>query len=86
MSAAGGEAQNQTLAEQVDTFEKATIEQCLIEAGGRINVVMEKLGVPRRTLADKMARFGLDRKRYTESDEQKSANDFETNGGNPPIR
>ena len=34
--------QSQTLAEQVDAFEKATIEQCLIEAGGRINVVMEQ--------------------------------------------
>jgi two-component system C4-dicarboxylate transport response regulator DctD len=66
---------SQTLAEQVDAFEKATIEQCLIEAGGRINVVMEKLGIPRRTLADKMARFGLDRKHYMDADEQKSAND-----------
>jgi two-component system C4-dicarboxylate transport response regulator DctD len=78
--------QNQTLAEQVDAFEKATIEQSLIEAGGRINVVMEKLGVPRRTLTDKMAKFGLDRKRYAETDEQKSANDFEPGGGSPPIR
>ncbi len=77
--------QSQTLAEQVDAFEKATIEQCLIEAGGRINVVMDKLGVPRRTLADKMARFGLDRKRYAEADEQKSANAAEATGKNLPI-
>lgn len=75
-AASAGAAQNQTLAEQVDAFEKATIEQSLIEAGGRINAVMEKLGIPRRTLTDKMARFGLDRKRYAEADEQKSANDF----------
>jgi two-component system C4-dicarboxylate transport response regulator DctD len=47
---------------------------------------MEKLGVPRRTLTDKMAKFGLDRKRYAETDEQKSANDFEAGGGSPPIR
>jgi two-component system C4-dicarboxylate transport response regulator DctD len=86
MVSTAGDVQSQTLAEQVDAFEKATIEQCLIDAGGRINVAMEKLGVPRRTLADKMARFGLDRKRYTENDEQKSANDFEATGGNPPIR
>jgi two-component system C4-dicarboxylate transport response regulator DctD len=84
--AAASAVQAQTLAEQVDAFEKATIEQCLIEAGGRINVVMEKLGVPRRTLADKMARFGLDRKRYTDGDEQKSAGDFEATGGNPLTR
>jgi two-component system C4-dicarboxylate transport response regulator DctD len=85
-ASAAAVAQSQTLAEQVDAFEKATIEQYLIEAGGRINVVMEKLGVPRRTLADKMTKYGLDRKRYTETDEQKSANDFEGGGGNPPIR
>lgn len=84
--ATGAVLQNRTLAEQVDAFEKATIEQSLIEAGGRINVVMEKLGVPRRTLTDKMARFGLDRKRYAEVDEQKSANDSEPTGGSPPIR
>jgi two-component system C4-dicarboxylate transport response regulator DctD len=84
--ASTGAAQNQTLAEQVDEFEKATIERNLIDAGGRINVVMEKLGIPRRTLTDKMARFGLDRMRYVEADQQKSANDFEAMGRNPPTR
>jgi two-component system C4-dicarboxylate transport response regulator DctD len=83
---AAQETVSQTLADQVDSFEKATIEQCLIESGGRINVVMEKLGIPRRTLADKMARFGLDRKRFAEGDEQKSASDGEATGGNPPTR
>src|SRR5262245_6323711 len=78
--APAGAPQNLTLAEQVDAFEKATIEQSLMEAGGRINVVMEKLGIPRRTLTDKMARFGLDRKRYAEVDEQKTANDIEASG------
>lgn len=82
---AAGEVQNLTLADQVDAFEKATIEQCLIESGGRINVAMEKLGIPRRTLTDKMTRFGLDRKRYTDGDEQKSANASEPTGKNPPI-
>ena len=82
---AGG-APSQTLADQVDAFEKATIEQCLIEAGGRIQVVMEKLAIPRRTLADKMARYGLDRKRYADANEQKSAADTEPVGGNPPRR
>lgn len=75
----------QTLAEQVDAFERATIEQSLIESGGRINVVMEKLGIPRRTLTDKMTKFGLDRRRYTEPDEQKSASDSCAIGGNPPA-
>lgn len=75
----------QTLAEQVDAFERATIEQSLIESGGRINVVMEKLGIPRRTLTDKMTKFGLDRRRYTEPDEQKPATESGAMGGNPPA-
>lgn len=75
----------QTLAEQVDAFERATIEQSLIEAGGRINIVMEKLGIPRRTLTDKMTKFGLDRRRYTDGDEQKPATDAGAVGGNPPA-
>jgi len=75
----------QTLTDRVDAFEKATIEQCLIDAGGRIHVVTEKLGIPRRTLADKMARFGLDRKRYADGDEQKSANANAQSGGKPPV-
>ena len=62
-----------TLADQVDSFERAAIEQSLIEAGGRLHIVMEKLGLPRRTLTDKMTKYGLDRKRYTETDGQKSA-------------
>lgn len=74
-----------SLAEQVDAFERAIIEQCLIESGGRLNAVMERLGLPRRTLTDKMARFGLERKRYADGDEQKSANTSELAGGNPPI-
>ena len=84
-SAPAETAQAQTLADQVDAFEKATIEQCLIEASGRIHVVIEKLGIPRRTLADKMARFGLDRKRYADGDEQKSANENEPSGGKSPV-
>lgn len=75
----------QTLADQVDAFEKATIEQCLIESGGRIHVAMEKLGIPRRTLTDKMGRYGLDRKRYADGDEQKSAHANEPTGGKPPV-
>lgn len=72
-----------TLAERVEAFEKATIEECLAESGGRINLAMEKLGVPRRTLADKMARYGLDRKRYVEADQVPEA---EANRAKPRSR
>jgi two-component system C4-dicarboxylate transport response regulator DctD len=82
---AADEQRGESLAGQVEAFERAIIEQCLIESGGRLNVVMEKLGVPRRTLADKMAKFGLDRKRYADGDQQKSANASEVIGGNPPT-
>lgn len=75
----------ESLAEQVDAFERAVIEQCLIESGGRLNAVMERLGLPRRTLTDKMARFGLERRRYADGDEQKSATASELAGGNPPA-
>lgn len=84
-SASASAAPAMTLAEQVDAFERATIEQCLIESEGRINVAMEKLGLPRRTLTDKMSKYGLDRRRFSDGDGQKSANDSSTSGNNPPI-
>jgi DNA-binding NtrC family response regulator len=49
--------------QQVDAFERALIEQCLLETGGNISAVMERLDLPRRTLSDKMARLGIDRRR-----------------------
>jgi hypothetical protein len=52
-----------SLAQQVEAFERAVIERCLLESGGRINVVMERLNLPRRTLNEKMSRLGIDRHR-----------------------
>jgi two-component system C4-dicarboxylate transport response regulator DctD len=75
-----------SLAEQVDAFERALIERSLAEAGGRISSVMERLDVPRRTLSEKMTRFGLDRQRYVDSDRPNSANEVEAVGGKPPKR
>jgi two-component system C4-dicarboxylate transport response regulator DctD len=74
-----------SLAEQVEAFERATIEQCLIEAGGRINLVMDRLEIPRRTLTDKMTKYGLDRRRFAEPDGQKSTNETGPAGDNPPM-
>ena len=45
---------------------------------------MEELDIPRRTLSEKMAKLGLDRQRFVESDRQKSANESEGVGGKPP--
>jgi two-component system, NtrC family, C4-dicarboxylate transport response regulator DctD len=74
------------LAEQVDAFERAVIERSLTEAGGRINAVMERLAIPRRTLSEKMARFGLDRRAFLDIDRPNIANENEASGGNPHKR
>jgi two-component system C4-dicarboxylate transport response regulator DctD len=62
------------------------IERALSESGGKISTVMERLDIPRRTLSEKMTRFGLDRQRFVDPDRQNSAADTATNGGNPPKR
>lgn len=51
-----------SLRQRMDAYESAVIKQCLCDAGGRVSTVMKWLGIPRRTLSDKIARFGIDRK------------------------
>jgi two-component system C4-dicarboxylate transport response regulator DctD len=53
--AAGGSA----LADRVAAYERQLIESALRDHGGSISAVIEVLGVPRRTLNEKMARYGL---------------------------
>lgn len=53
-----------TLPQQVDCFEKALIEQELKRHSGCIKDAMEALGIPRKTLSDKMRKYGLDKKNY----------------------
>lgn len=52
------------LTEQVAEFEKSLIEQALIETGGSIKATMETLQLARKTLYDKMQRYGLDKSNY----------------------
>ena len=54
--------QPRSLKQQLETFERALIEQCLMETGGKMAAVMERLDLPRRTLNEKMARLGVDRR------------------------
>jgi transcriptional regulator of acetoin/glycerol metabolism len=54
-----------SLASQVREFERATIRQCLLETGGNIAAALDRLKIPRRTLNEKMARLGIDRRRLT---------------------
>ncbi len=64
---AGGEAPARTLAEVLEETERRLIERCLAETGGNIAAAMERLGLPRRTLNEKMARLGIDRAAFVES-------------------
>ncbi|EJC6765060.1 sigma-54-dependent Fis family transcriptional regulator [Vibrio parahaemolyticus] len=57
-------ASTSSLAEQVAEFEKATIENALLENNGSIKQTMEQLNVPRKTLYDKMQRYQIDKELY----------------------
>jgi two-component system C4-dicarboxylate transport response regulator DctD len=75
-----------SLAEQVEAFERALIERCLAETGGKINAVLERLKIPRRTLSEKMVRLGIDRQRFKTLDGPNAADDSGTTGGKLPNR
>jgi two-component system C4-dicarboxylate transport response regulator DctD len=53
-----------SLPEQVEAFERALIEQALSESSGVIKQTMGLLGLPRKTLYDKMQKYGLDKGRF----------------------
>jgi two-component system C4-dicarboxylate transport response regulator DctD len=63
LTGSASEAPN-TLPEQVDCFERSLIEQALSANNGSIKDAMTALGVPRKTLYDKMRKFGLDKSDY----------------------
>ena len=56
-----------SLPERVAAYERALIAAALAEHRGNIAEVLEALKIPRRTLNEKMARFGLDRIQFTAS-------------------
>lgn len=53
-----------TLPQQVESFEKALIEQELARQKGSIKHAMSALGIPRKTFSDKMRKYELDKKNY----------------------
>jgi two-component system C4-dicarboxylate transport response regulator DctD len=75
-----------SLAEQVEAFERALIERCLTETGGRISAVLDRLKIPRRTLSEKMVRLGIDRQRFKTTDGPNAAEDSGAIGGKLPNR
>lgn len=56
--------QNHSLSQQVEDFERSLIEQSLVASNGSIKDVMETLAIPRKTLYDKMRKYGLDKSDY----------------------
>ncbi len=52
------------LREHVEAFEKMLIDNALRRNRGAVSAVMEELAVPRRTLNEKMAKYGLVRAEY----------------------
>lgn len=58
------EAQRASLIEQVESFEKALIEQELRLQRGHASLVSQVLGVPRKTLYDKIHKYGIEPKRF----------------------
>jgi two-component system C4-dicarboxylate transport response regulator DctD len=58
-SVAAPAASGLSLADRVAAYERQLIEVALRDHGGSISTVIEVLGVPRRTLNEKMAKYGL---------------------------
>ena len=62
LDSAGGHAK--VLPEQMDAVESVFIQTALQESNGNIQAAADALGIPRRTLNEKMRKFGLERKDY----------------------
>jgi len=56
--------QESSLPRQVECFERSLIEQALTGANGSIKEAMCTLAIPRKTLYDKMRKYGLDKSDY----------------------
>jgi len=52
-------AESAHLMARMDAFERRVIEATLAETDGTVSAAAERLGLPRRTLSDRMARLGL---------------------------
>lgn len=52
------------LPRRVDRFEASVIESVLDECRGNVGEALERLGIPRKTFYDKLARHGIDIKSY----------------------
>ncbi len=60
-SPAGAAPSRSALPERVHAFERETIERALVAAGGSVREAADALGLPRKTLYDKIAKLGIGR-------------------------
>jgi two-component system C4-dicarboxylate transport response regulator DctD len=49
---------------RVEWFEKSLIQQALVQSEGSVGSAVEFLGTPRKTLYDKMKKYGIDKNLY----------------------
>lgn len=57
----GDGGKQQTLPAQMDAVESTFVRTALADSGGNIQATADALGIPRRTLNEKMRKYGLDR-------------------------
>ena len=57
-------SEGKPLKEYVEAFERMLIDNTMRRHKGSIQSVMEELSLPRRTLNEKMAKYGLTRSNY----------------------
>ncbi len=67
LEGAESEAGELPLPQQVELFEKSLIDQALAHHRGRVTEVAEGLGLPRKTLYDKLKKYGLRAEDYRQS-------------------
>ncbi|WP_275289272.1 sigma-54-dependent transcriptional regulator [Halomonas elongata] len=67
MEGVGNDGAEQSLPEQVELFEKQLISQALARHHGHVTDVCEHLGLPRKTLYDKLKRHNLKAEHYRHS-------------------
>ncbi len=60
----GFEPTHQTLAQQIDAFEKLVLTETLRRTGGRATEAAQSLGVPRNTLYDRLSKHGISAKDF----------------------
>ena len=68
MGAAGPAPETGSLPERVERYEAELIREALAAHGGEIRGTLETLGLPRKTLYDKLRRYGIDRQAYARGD------------------